>query len=89
MGIMDCFKKVIGSSKSDAVTRKEKDDAALLYKELQSEKFRTYPCETKGLGEGMAIVNEVICGYWKPRFLIDNNAKTAVEFIREFGLIIH
>lgn len=81
MGIMDCFKKVMGNSKTDAGTQKEMDAAALLYKELQSEKYRTYPCETKGLGEGMAIVNEVICGYWKPRFLIDNNARTAVEFM--------
>ena len=33
------------------------------------------------LGEGMAVGEQVIGQYWKPRFLIDHHSQTAVEFI--------
>lgn len=81
MSILNYMKKVLATDTSEA---KQVDVAATnLYKELQSSKYRTYPCETKSLGEGMDIVNEVICGYWKPRFLVDHNVKTAVEFMNK------
>ena len=42
--------------------------------------------ETRGinisnLGEGMAVGEQVIGQYWKPRFLIDHRNRTAVEFM--------
>lgn len=88
MGILDFFKTMIGSCISGNNIQKNVDAAAILYEELLSEKYNTYPCETKELGEDMAIVNEVINGYWKPRFLIDNAAKTAVEFMNNSQMLL-
>jgi hypothetical protein len=51
-----------------------------LYKHLDTDAFRPFPT-TQDLGEGMSIVSEVICGYRKPRFLMDNNTKCAYEFM--------
>ena len=33
------------------------------------------------LGEGMSVMQHSIGGYWKPRYLLDDTAQTAVEFI--------
>lgn len=54
---------------------------AELYRHLKNEKYRKRPFETASLGEGMSVVNEVIDQYWKPRFLLDNENGTAVEFM--------
>lgn len=51
MNILRFFKTMIGSSKSGNNIQKDVDNAAILYKELQSAKYSTYPCETKELGE--------------------------------------
>lgn len=88
MNILRFFKPMVISSKYGNNIQKDVDNAAILYKELQSAKYSTYPCETKELGEDMAIVNEVIDGYWKPRFLIDNTAKTAVEFMNNMQMLV-
>lgn len=55
--------------------------AASLYSRLNVRTFSTYPYEARYLDDEMSIINEVICGYWKPRFLMDNKARTAVEFM--------
>lgn len=55
--------------------------AKKLYQELNTDKFKEYPYEMSDLGEGMTVVNEVMWGYWKPRFLINHNTKCAYEFI--------
>ena len=52
-----------------------------LYKKLSTNQYRKYPYEQRDLGEGMGLVNQVIVGYWKPRYLLDNESKTAVEFM--------
>ena len=33
------------------------------------------------LGEDMTLVKESICGWWKPRFLLDNKTQEAFEFL--------
>lgn len=52
-----------------------------LYTQLNVSSFSSYPYENRDLNDGMSIISQVIFGYWKPRFLMDNNAKTAVEFM--------
>lgn len=52
-----------------------------LYKELSSDTYEQYPYELRSLDEEMFIVNQVIDGYWKPRFLMDARSKTAFEFM--------
>lgn len=53
----------------------------LLYEQLRSVVYSRYPFDTTDLEEGMSVVNEVIMQYWKPRFLIDHEAKCAYEFM--------
>jgi hypothetical protein len=48
---------------------------------LNTEEYTNYPYETKGLGENMALVSQVISGWWKPRFLLNHNTKCAYEFM--------
>lgn len=52
-----------------------------LYETLNNETYKTRPWQTEDLDEGMAIVNQVIGEYWKPRFLIDHTALCAYEFM--------
>lgn len=54
---------------------------AELYSHLKNEKYGTNTFETTYLGEGMFVIKEVICQYWKPRFLLDDENGTAVEFM--------
>ena len=37
--------------------------------------------EITDLGEDMTLVKESICGWWKPRFLLDNKTQEAYEFL--------
>lgn len=37
--------------------------------------------EITDLGEDMTLVKESICGWWKPRFLLDNKTQEAFEFL--------
>lgn len=52
-----------------------------LYQLLTTDRYRNHPYETKDLGEGMAVINELIWGWWKPRYLVNHNTKCAYEFI--------
>lgn len=55
--------------------------AQALYKTLGASVYECYPYERRELGEGMAVINLVMCGYWKPRYLVDDRNGTAVEFM--------
>lgn len=59
----------------------QEDRAKALYAQLCSDEYSERPFEKYGLGDGMTVVNQVMGEYWKPRFLMDNNAKTAFEFM--------
>lgn len=52
-----------------------------LHKKLCAPQYKDYPYEQRDLGEGMTLVNQVIGEYWKPRYLMDNEAKCAYEFM--------
>ncbi len=51
------------------------------YKRLCASQYKDRPYEQRDLGEGMTLVNQVIGEYWKPRYLMDNEAKCAYEFM--------
>lgn len=71
MGIFNLFRN---NSKSYS-------DEEQLYNKLTTGTYSQYPYETKDIGEGMALVNEVIMQYWKPRFLLNHDTKCAYEFM--------
>lgn len=52
-----------------------------LYQQLNTEKYKNHPYETQNLGEGMAVVNECMWEWWKPRYLINHNTRCAYEFM--------
>lgn len=52
-----------------------------LYNKLNTDTYRERPYEVRELGEGMAVVNEDMWGWWKPRFLVNHNTKCAYEFM--------
>ncbi len=52
-----------------------------MYLILSSDKYSTGEYQKRSLGEGMEIVNQVIWGWWKPRFLLNHNLKTAYEWM--------
>lgn len=62
-------------------TQKEDTVVQDLYKTLSVEEYTLYPYEKQSLGEEMYVINQVIGEYWKPRYLVDEKNKTAVEFI--------
>ena len=47
-----------------------------LYKKLTEGLYKT-----NDLGEGMGVVYQLINGWWKPRYILNNNKKTAFEFM--------
>ena len=52
-----------------------------LYLLLNAERYRSGLYKTEDLGEGMAVIYQVIWGWWKPRFVLNHNDKTAFEFM--------
>ncbi|MCI7780542.1 MAG: hypothetical protein MR517_05705 [Bacteroidales bacterium] len=53
----------------------------VLYQKLQSALYKYGSYKKEDLGERMILVEELKGGYWKPRYLIDNAAETACEFM--------
>lgn len=43
-----------------------------IYRILNSDKYASGEYEKHKLGEGMEVVNQVIWGWWKPRFLLNH-----------------
>ena len=60
---------------------KEEIDNASLYQKLQSALYKYGAYKKENLGKGMILVEELMGSYWKPRYLIDNEAETACEFM--------
>lgn len=52
-----------------------------LYRILQSPAYSKHQHEVHNLGEGMSIIHESINGWWKPRFLLNNEKKEAYEIM--------
>lgn len=61
--------------------RVENTAARELYKTLSANTYTQYPYEKESLDEGMYVIKQVIRDYWKPRYLVDEKNKTAVEFM--------
>ena len=60
---------------------KEEIDNPSLYQKLLSALYKFGDYKKIKLGEGMILVEELKGGYWKPRYLIDNESETACEFM--------
>ena len=52
-----------------------------LYKKLTEKTLSENLYNTEELGEGMEVVYQVINGWWKPRYILNNNTRTAFEFM--------
>ena len=52
-----------------------------LYALLQTDTYKTDLYQTWDLGEGMAVLHKSMMGWYKPRFLLNHNKKTAIEFM--------
>ena len=75
----DLFKKKL--VKPVAEKMDYESDEEKLYKVLNSDEYKNRPYEYSDLSEGMAVINETMWGWWKPRFLINHNTKRAYEFM--------
>ena len=51
------------------------------YALLTTDTYKSRPWETEDLGEGMAVVNQCIGEWWKPRFIINHNTHEAFVFM--------
>lgn len=54
-----------------------------LYEMLNDEKYKHGSYKTCDLDEGMAVINESIWGWWKPRYLVNHNTRCAYEFMNK------
>ena len=54
-----------------------------LFKELSEEDFDRVGFHTMDIGEGMYVIEQSICGWWKPRYLLDKNYGRAYEIMDE------
>ena len=52
-----------------------------LYRELCLSQYQGLPLVQNDLGEDMVLVTQVIGRYWKPRYLMDKEARCAYEFM--------
>ena len=52
-----------------------------MYQLLNTEHYCQEPYKTCDLGEDMSLIEQVILGWWKPRYLLDHRAKCAYEFM--------
>lgn len=52
-----------------------------MYRILTSENYSKDSYEHRRLGEGMEVLDQLIWGWWKPRFLLNHNLHTAYEWM--------
>ena len=52
-----------------------------LYTKLSDNMYTMRPYEQYSLDEDMCIINYLVYGYWKPRYLVDKRNESAVEFL--------
>lgn len=80
---------IISENPWNLICKEDKEDEEIsglckekwLYLRLSANQYKEYPYEQRDLGESIGLVNQVIAGYWKPRYLLDHDAKTAYEFM--------
>lgn len=71
---MSIYKK-LSRIKSDKSTEEK------LYEVLQLDTYKSDQYKLDDLGEGMAVLYQSIWGWYKPRFVLNHNNKTAFEFM--------
>ena len=59
----------------------DKSTEEKLYELLQTDTYKSDLYKTEDLGEGMAVLYQSIGGWYKPRFLLNNINKIALEFM--------
>lgn len=69
---------VYEEGKSNDIDMSEEEE---LYRELCLSQYQGLPLVQNDLGEDMALVTQVIGRYWKPRYLMDKEARCAYEFM--------
>lgn len=52
-----------------------------MYRILSTDKYAKGEYQKQDLSEGMEVVYQTIWGWWKPRFLLNHNIKTAYEWM--------
>lgn len=78
---MSIYKK-LGRIHSDKSTEEK------LYEVLQSDTYKSNLYKTEDLGEGMAVLYQNIWGWYKPRFMLNHNIKSAFEFMDRYEYLI-
>lgn len=71
---MSIYNKIMKMSGKESYDEK-------LYILLNTDKYGKNQYYIQNLGEGMSVINQVIWGWWKPRYLLNHNTKCAYEFI--------
>lgn len=71
----------VGHRHGDETPADERPADEHLYALLRTQEYDEHPFSRSDLGEGMTLVSQVIDGYWKPRYLMDDEEKRAVEFM--------
>lgn len=69
---------IIGIHKTEALEIESKNLYARLLSDAANDNLVIHD-----LGEGMAVIEQVLGRYWKPRYLINHNTKRAYEFMDE------
>ena len=69
------------TKKVDALNAPEKSIDEKLYMVLSAMDFTRNGYRVDELGEGMSVIEQVIWGWWKPRYLIDNKNCRAYEIM--------
>lgn len=75
------MKKFKLSGKSTQVEQTASANPHEWYKILKLGGYKQYPYEKRDFGEGIPVINQIIGEYWKPRLLVDEKGKIAVEFM--------
>lgn len=72
---MQKVQDVVGVDLAEEMSEETEEES--LYAELA--KLRLFKAHE--LGEGMCVINQLINGWWKPRYIMNHNTKTAFRFM--------
>lgn len=59
-----------------------------LFEVLQSDTYKSDLYKSEDLGEGMTVLYQSIWGWYKPRFVLNHNNKTAFEFMDSYQCLV-
>lgn len=78
---MSIYKKLSKMDGNDSADEK-------LYRLLNNDKYKEGLYQYWNLGEGMGVVHKSIIGWYKPRFVLNHNDKTAFEFMDSYEYLV-